>query len=140
MYSIQEESSLSVIPQEYRDLLEKPVVVSLATVLPNGQVQVTPVWCDFDGKYIRINTVVGRQKYKAMIANPQVTIMALDPENPYRYLEVRGTVVKISEDGADDHIDKLAHDYTGAERYQWRQAADTRTICFVEPVKALPHG
>lgn len=131
---------MSVIPQEYRDLLEKPIIVSLATTLPNGQVQVTPVWCDFDGKYIRINTVVGRQKHKGMLANPQVTIMSLDPENPYRYLEVRGTVITMSEEGANDHIDKLAREYTGAEGYQWHQAADTRTICYVEPTKALPHG
>lgn len=131
---------MSSIPQDYCDLLEKPIVVSLATMLPSGQMQVSPVWCDFDGTYIRINTVVGRQKYIDMRANPQVTVMALDSENPYRYLEVRGTVAKISEDGADDHIDKLAHDYTGSERYEWRQSGDTRTICYIEPVKVHAQG
>lgn len=131
---------MATIPQDYRDLLEKPVVASLATLLPNGQLQVTPVWCDFDGKYVRVNTVMGRQKYKAMVANPQVAIMALDPQDPYRYLEVRGTVVKISEDGADRHIDKLAHDYTGSERYEWHKPGDTRAICYIEPIKVLVYG
>lgn len=131
---------MATIPQEYRDLLDKPIVVSLATRLPDGQIQVTPVWCDFDGTYIRINTVIGRQKYKAMRANSHVTIMALDSEDPYRYVEVRGSVVKISEEGADDHIDKLARDYTGAERYSWHKPGDTRTICYVEPTRVLTYG
>ena len=89
------------IPEQYRDLLEKPIVVGLATMLPNGQPQVTPVWADFDGEHIRVNTAAGRQKQKDMAARPQVTVLAIDPSNPYRYLEVRGKVSKISKEVAE---------------------------------------
>jgi len=72
------------IPDDYRDLFEKPVTVSLATLLPDGHPQVTPVWCDFDGEHIRVNTAKGRQKYRDMTARPRVTVLAVDPENHYR--------------------------------------------------------
>lgn len=131
---------MAAIPESHRDLLEQPVVVSLATVLPNDQPQVTPVWADYDGRYIRVNTDARRQKVKAMRERPQVTILAVDPNNPYRYLEVRGTVARISEEGADRHIDALAKQYIGADTYPYRQPDDQRVICYIEPKKAIPYG
>jgi PPOX class probable F420-dependent enzyme len=128
------------IPAQYRDLLVRPVLVSLATVMPDGQPQVTPVWIDYDGTYLRVNTAAGRQKATNMEARPKVTIMALDPENTGRYLEVRGTVVKISPEGGDAHIDALAHKYLGVETYPWRNSVDTRVICYIEPQKVLAQG
>ena len=128
------------IPEQYRDLLEKPIVVGLATMLPNGQPQVTPVWADFDGQHIRVNTAAGRQKQKDMAARPQVTVLAIDPSNPYRYLEVRGKVAKISKEGADAHIDALAHQYLGVEKYPNRVPGEQRVICYVEPVKVHAQG
>ncbi len=128
------------IPEKYLDLLVRPVLVSLATVMPDGSPQVTPVWADFDGTYIRINTAAGRQKHKNMAERPQVTVMALDPENSGRYMEVRGQVVRISDEGGDGHIDILAHKYLGVETYPYRNAADTRLICYVEPQKVLAQG
>ena len=128
------------IPEKYLDLLVRPVLVSLATIMPDGTPQVTPVWADFDGTYIRINTAAGRQKHKNMAERPQVTVMALDPENSSRYMEVRGQVVRISDEGGDAHIDTLAHKYLGVEVYPWRNATDTRLICYVEPQKVLAQG
>ncbi len=125
------------IPDQYRDLLQAPVTVSLATVLPSGQPQVTPVWCDMEDGYIRINTAAGRQKHKDMVERPRVTLMALDPTNPYRYLEVRGRVARITEEGGDAHIDKLAKDYMGVERYPDHDPTSTRVICYIEPEKVL---
>lgn len=128
------------IPEQYSDLLVRPVLVSLATVMPDGQPQVTPVWIDYDGTYLRVNTAAGRQKATNMEARPKVTIMALDPENSGRYLEVRGTVVKISPEGGDAHIDALAHKYLGVDIYPWRNNVDTRVICYIEPQKVLAQG
>ena len=128
------------IPEKYQDLLVRPVLVSLATIMPDGSPQVTPVWADYDGTYIRINTAAGRQKHKNMAERPQVTVMALDPENSSRYMEVRGTVVRISEEGGDAHIDTLAKKYLGVETYPWRNPADTRVICYVEAQKVLAQG
>ncbi len=131
---------MATIPEAYRDLLRGPVCVSLATVLPSGQPQVTPVWIDDDGAYLRVNTAKGRQKYKDMLERPQVTVMGLDPANPYRYIEVRGTVVRTSEEGADAHIDKLAKDYLGVDSYPYRNPAETRVICYIEPQKVHAQG
>lgn len=131
---------MATIPEGYRDLLDGPVTVSLATILPDGQPQVTPVWADFDGTYIRVNTAEGRQKHKDMVARPQVTVMAIDPANPYRYLEVRGTVARITDEGAAEHIDALAKQYLGVDRYPYHNPAETRVICYIEPKKVHAQG
>ena len=131
---------MSGIPEKYQDLLVRPVLVSLATIMPDGSPQVTPVWADYDGTHIRINTAAGRQKHKNMAERPQVTVMALDPENSSRYVEVRGAVVRISEEGGDAHIDTLAKKYLGVDVYPWRNPADTRLICYVEAQNVLGQG
>ncbi|MBZ0296261.1 MAG: pyridoxamine 5'-phosphate oxidase family protein [Anaerolineae bacterium] len=74
------------IPESHKKLLEGPVVVSLVTMMPDGQPQATPVWCWWDGSYVVINTAVGRQKDENLQANPKVTVLANNPENPYSYL------------------------------------------------------
>ncbi len=126
---------MTQIPEQYRDLLEEPGTASLATVLPNGQPQVTPVWCDLEDGLIRVNTAKGRQKHKDMVERPQVTLMATDPQNPYRYLEVRGRVARIEEEGADAHIDLLAKQYMGVDRYPYHDPAQTRVISYIGPIK-----
>lgn len=124
---------MAEIPQEFRDLFEKRAFAHLATMMPNGQPQVTPVWCDFDGKHVIVNSAKGRQKDRNMRRDPRVTLAISDPDNPYRYLEVRGRVVEITEDGADGHIDKMAKKYLGKDRYPHRQAEEVRVMYKVEP-------
>lgn len=124
---------MTEIPEKYRDLLERPVTVSLATILPDGRPQVTPVWCDLDNGHIRVNTAKGRRKHRDMVERPDVTVMALDPDNSFRYVEVRGRVVDITEDGADAHIDKLAKEYLGVDLYPNHTDDETRIICTIEP-------
>lgn len=124
---------MTEIPEKYRDLLEGPIIVSLATILPDDRPQVTPVWCDLHDGYIRVNTAKGRRKHRDMVERPHVTVMALDPENPFRYVEVRGRVVDISEDGADAHIDQLAKLYLGVDVYPNHTDDETRVICAIEP-------
>lgn len=131
---------MAAIPDQYHDLFERPVLLSLATVMPDGQPQVTPVWGDFDGTNIRVNTAAGRQKHKNMAERPQVTVMLLDPENSQRYIEVRGTIASITAEGGDDHIDALAKKYLGAERYPFRNPAETRLVCAIAPERVTAQG
>ncbi len=121
------------IPEQYRDLFDKKAFASLATIMPNGQPQVTPVWCDFDGSYVIVNSAKGRRKDRNMRSNPRVSLAISDPDNPYRYLEVRGSVVEITEDGADEHIDSMAKKYMGVDKYPYRQPGEVRVLYKIEP-------
>ena len=85
--------------------------------MPNGQPQATPVWVDYDGEFVRVNSARGRQKDRNMERNPHVTVLAIDPDNPYRWMEIRGIVEHISEEGGLDHINKLSKKYRGQEDY-----------------------
>ena len=123
----------TVIPEKYSDLLEKRAFASLATLMPDGSPQVTPVWCDRDGEFIRVNSAKGRVKDRNMRRDPRVSLAIADPENPYRYLQIRGRVVEITEQGADDHIDKLSMKYMGKEKYPFRSATEVRVIYKIHP-------
>ena len=90
------------IPEQYRDLFSKKTFANLATLMPDGRPQVTPVWCDIDGDFVVVNSAKGRRKDKNMRLDPRVSLALSDPDNPYRYLEVRGKVVEITEHGADE--------------------------------------
>jgi len=131
---------MATIPEDYRDLIDNPVVVGLATIMPDGQPQVTPVWIDFDGTHLRVNTAHGRQKTKDMLERPQVTVLSIDPQNPYRYMEIRGKVARHTEEGADDHIDALAKKYLGVDVYPNHTPTETRVIFYIEPVKVVAQG
>jgi len=122
-----------VIPEKYLDLFGKKAFAHLATLMPDGTPQVTPVWCDYDGTYVLFNSAKGRQKDKNIRRNPAVALSLQDPDNPYRYLEVRGRVAEITEEGADQHIDKLAKKYLGVEKYPGRQPGEVRVIYKVKP-------
>jgi PPOX class probable F420-dependent enzyme len=120
------------IPEKYVDLFRKPAFASLATLMPDGGPQVTPVWVDYDGKHVLFNSAQGRVKDKNVRRNPRVSLAIQDPENPYRYLEVRGRVVEITKDGADEHIDKLSKKYLG-KPYPYRKPSEVRVLYKIEP-------
>ncbi len=113
----------TTIPASHRELLAGPTVVTLVTMMPDGQPQATPVWCKLDGDDILVNSQPGRRKDLNIRANNKVTVMALDHQDPYRYIEVRGQVTHINEDD-EALIDELARLYTGAESYFGDFAAD----------------
>jgi PPOX class probable F420-dependent enzyme len=129
-----------IIPENYKDLFDKKAFANLATVMPDGTPQVTPVWVDYDGTHVLVNSARGRRKDKNMESNPAVALSILDPDNPYRYLEVRGRVTEITEEGADEHIDKMAKKYLGADSYPWKSPKETRVIYKIEPVKVSHMG
>ncbi len=128
------------IPESYRDLFAKRAFAHLGTVMADGSPQVTPVWCDLDGGFIRINTAKGRVKDKNMRRNKKVALTVTDPDNSYRYLAVRGEVAEITEQGADAHIDLLAKKYLGKDKYPFRQPGEVRVIFKVRPEKVSTMG
>lgn len=133
-------TDLNTIPKSHIDLLERPIVVSMATVMPNGQPQVTPVWADTIDGMVRINTVAGRQKHQNMELRKQVTFLVIDPDDPMRWMEVRGTIASMSEEDGVAVIDKLAKDYLDVEPYPWHNAEDTRVTCLISPTRVVVGG
>lgn len=129
-----------VIPDKYRDLFTKRAFASLGTLMPDGTPQVTPVWCDLDGDLVIVNSAKGRQKDKNIRRDPHVALAIIDPDNPYRYLEIRGRVVEITEQGADSHIDKMAKKYLGADKYPYRQANEVRVMFKIQPERTNVMG
>lgn len=130
----------AVIPEKFQDLFQKKAFASLATLMPDGKPQVTPVWCDFDGQHVLVNSAKGRVKDRNMRRDPRVSMALIDPDNPYRYLQLQGRVVEITEEGADKHIDKLAKKYMGVDKYPLRQPGEVRVIYKIEPEKAQSLG
>ncbi|MCA0457417.1 MAG: TIGR03618 family F420-dependent PPOX class oxidoreductase [Chloroflexi bacterium] len=105
------------IPEKFKDLLDRPIVVSLVTLMPDGKPQATPVWVDVKDGFVRVNSARGRQKDKNMKVGSSVTVLSIDPENPYRWMEVRGEVVEETEEGAVDHINVLSAKYMNRPDY-----------------------
>jgi PPOX class probable F420-dependent enzyme len=101
------------IPESHLDILHKKSFAHLATVMPDGSPQVSPVWVDYDGQYILINTARGRTKDRNMQLDGRVAVEIMDADDPYRYIQVRGRVTEITEDGAREHIDMLSWKYEG---------------------------
>ena len=130
----------AAIPEKYQDLFNKKAFASLATIMPDGKPQVTPVWADFDGKHIIVNSAKGRVKDRNMRRDPRVSLALIDPDNPYRYLQLQGRVVEITENGADQHIDKMAKKYMGVDKYPGRQPGEVRVIYKIEPERAQTMG
>ena len=129
------------IPAEFRDLLtEKKAFAHLATIMPDGTPQVTPVWVDYVDGIIRVNTAKGRVKARNMKEGSAVALAIMDPDNPYRYLQVRGRVRRIVEAGADRHIDALAKKYLGKDKYPFAQPGEMRIMYEIEPRAANVMG
>jgi PPOX class probable F420-dependent enzyme len=129
-----------VIPEKYRDLFNKRAFAALTTLMPDGSPQTTPVWVDTDGEYLIFNSAKGRQKDRNVRRDPRVALAIIDPDNPYRYLEVRGKVAEITEQGADAHIDKMAKKYLGQDKYPYRQASEVRVIYKIRPEHTTTMG
>ena len=127
--------AVPTIPDSHKALFEKPIIASLATVMANGLIQVNPVWCDYDGVYVRVNSAAGRQKDKNLTRREVATILLVDPENPYFWIEVRGRVAEITTEGADAHIDSLAKKYLGQDKYPFRREGEVRQTYKIEPVR-----
>jgi PPOX class probable F420-dependent enzyme len=129
------------IPDNFRDLVEqKKAFANLATIMADGSPQVTPVWFDYTNGAIRVNTAKGRVKSRTLKPGASVALAIMDPDNPYRYLQIRGRVRKATEAGADAHIDSLAKKYLGKDSYPFRQPGEVRVMYEIEPISASGQG
>jgi PPOX class probable F420-dependent enzyme len=132
---------MAEIPAAFQDLLSNPkAFANLATVMKDGSPQVTPVWFDHEGGKLRVNTAKGRTKARNMQEGARVALSILDPENPYRYLQVRGVVARVTEQGAAAHIDSLAKKYLGKDKYPFAQAGEVRVLYEIEPLATQTMG
>ncbi len=128
------------VPESFKDLFVKVAFAHLATLMPDASPQVTPVWIDYDGVHVRVNSAKGRLKDKNVRRDKRVALSIQDPDNAYRYIAIRGEVVEITEQGADAHIDALAKKYLGKERYPFRSPGEVRVIYKIRPDKISTSG
>jgi PPOX class probable F420-dependent enzyme len=132
---------MASIPDSHRDILEAPQSFAhVATIGPDGAPQNNPVWFDWDGQHIRFSQTTKRQKYRNVKREPRVAISVLDPSNAYRYIEVRGKVVRLDPDPDFAFIDKMAKKYIGQDKYPWHQPGDERVVVVVEPERTTQMG
>ena len=132
---------MATIPDKYVDLLQqKTTFANLATLMPDGSPQVTPVWFDYKDGIIRVNSAKGRVKTRNMKVGSPVALCIMDPDNPYRYLQVRGHVQSVTEHGADAHIDSLAKKYLGQDRYPFAQPGEVRVMFEIKPESTSAMG
>lgn len=132
----------SMIPNTHLDLLQTPVHGVLTTIMPDGGPQSSIVWVDYDGDYILINTTLERQKGRNMQANPKVTLLVIDPNDSSRWIEVRGHVREMKQDGAEEHADKLTQRYSPHKLHFYgdvypvgQKYKETRVIVKIQPIK-----
>jgi PPOX class probable F420-dependent enzyme len=132
---------MTTIPEKYLDLLErKKAFAALATTMIDGSPQVTPVWFDYKDGMLRVNTAKGRVKARNLRQGAAVALAIVDPDNPYRYIQIRGRVGRVSETGADAHIDSLAKKYLGKDKYPNAAPGEVRLMCEIEPRSASGMG
>jgi PPOX class probable F420-dependent enzyme len=132
---------MAIVPDNYLDLLrDKKAFASIATVMKDGSPQVTPIWFDYASDKIRVNTARGRVKARTLREGARVALAIMDPDNPYRYVQVRGKVLTATEQGADAHIDSLAKKYLGKDKYPNRTPTEVRVIYKIRPEKIATMG
>jgi PPOX class probable F420-dependent enzyme len=125
---------MAAIPEQYLDLLQqKKAFANLATMMPDGSPQVTPVWFDYTGGVIRVNSAKGRTKTRNMKVGAPVALAIMDPDNPYRYLQIRGKVTRVTEEGARAQIDSLAKKYIDKDQYPWSRPGEVRVTFEITP-------
>lgn len=126
---------MNSFPASHQDLLRDNVraFAVLATIMESGSPQATPIWFSWDGEYILINSVLGRVKDRAMRKEPHVALCILDPQDAYRWLQVRGIIVEITTEGAVEHIEALSQKYEKEPYYKPGQAPEQRVIYRIKP-------
>jgi len=129
---------MAQIPASHRDVFDKRAFAHVATVDADGQPQVTPVWVEYDGEHVLINSAKGRKKDRNLRARPEVALSVQDPDNGYRYVGVQGKIVEITEAGGYDHINKLSHKYNDQD-YP-KNPGEVRVIYKIEPTNVWTMG
>lgn len=130
---------MAILTEDDIALLSEPQLAHVAVIDADGVPHVTPVWVDTDGENILFNTAVGRRKYDSIVRDPRVAVSVVDKANDYRTLWVQGSA-EVVEEGADEHIDKLARKYLGKDSYPFRKAGERRVIVRIAPTSKLQQG
>ncbi len=125
---------------EQRQLIEGRNFAHLATLMPDGTPQVTPVWVDYDGRHLLVNSAEGRVKVRNVRRDPRVGLDVADQENPYKMVSVRGRVAETTNEGAEEHIDKMAKKYLGQDKYPFRRPGEVRVIFQIEALSVSSQG
>ena len=131
---------MALIPESHAGILDTKALLYLGTQNKDGSPQVSPVWFKTNGDIIEINSAKDRLKDINMRARPKVSIAIVDPENAYRWVGIQGTVVEITENGAEEHIDALANKYLGVDSYPNRQAGQVSVIYRIRADKVFTMG
>lgn len=131
---------MTTIPESHADLLDKPTFWHIATESSDGSVQSTPVWAGWDGEHFRFSVTTARQKFRNLQADPTIAVSGIDPDNPYRYLEIRGTVVRFDPDPDREFIDSMAKKYMDLDEYPFHQPGDERVVVVVDPTHTTSMG
>jgi PPOX class probable F420-dependent enzyme len=129
-----------VIPASHEDLLQRPVLAHVATVDSQGTPHSNPVWISWDGTHLRFSQVVGRQKERNLTLNPAIALSLVDPDDPYRYMEIRGVLDGVEDDSSLDFINSMAMKYLGLERNPWEKAGQKRIVMRIRPLRAITMG
>ena len=132
---------MAAIPEQYLDLLQpqKKAFANIATVQPDGSPQVTPVWFDYTDGKLRVNVAKGRVKIRNMKQGAPVALAIMDPDNAYRYVQIRGKVSHVTEEGARAHIDSLSRKYIGKD-YPWSKPGEVRVMFEIDPAAVQAMG
>jgi hypothetical protein len=133
-------TTTTTIPTGYEDLLTSTALADVATIGPHGEPQVNPVWFGWDGQHVLFSQTKTRQKYRSVQRDPRIALSIVDPQNPYRYLEIRGKVVEIREDPNLDFINAMAKKYLGQDKYPWHRPGDERVVIVVQPEHTTQMG
>lgn len=121
------------VPDTHSDILDKKGFAHVATIGPDGEPQSNPVWYDWDGRHVKISQTTTRQKYRNVQREPRIALSVTDPDNPYRYLEVRGRVEHVEDDPRNEFIDAMAKKYMDLDAYPYAQSGEERIVLYVAP-------
>jgi PPOX class probable F420-dependent enzyme len=127
------------LSEKQREFLQNPFIGVATTLRPDGSAHSTVVWVTSENGYLGFNTARGRFKDKNLQADPRVTLAVVDPGDPYRWVSITGRV-ELTEEGADDEIDRLSKKYLGKDEYPWRDSAQQRLRVRITPDKIEAHG
>lgn len=128
---------MALIPDDLKDILDSTALAHVATVTPGGAPRTSPMWFEWDGEHVLLSHTKARAKTRDVKANPRIALSIVDPDNPYRYVEIRGPV-EVVDDPDKTLIHRLAKKYRGVDRYEWDGPGDERVIFKVTPERVVP--
>jgi PPOX class probable F420-dependent enzyme len=133
-------AATSAVLKDKADIFKAKSFAHVATIGPNGEPHNQPVWVDFDGEHVLFSQTKTRQKIRNIERDPRVAVSATDPENPYRYIEVRGVVEEVVEDEGNAFINSMAKKYMDKDEYPWHQPGDERVVVKIRPEHSTSMG